>query len=95
VHALCNQRGILAEESRAADRCWWGTLRREALLPSQRENRFANVTKARVRQRATAIILRNAYDGITQEPVLGEFLVLLGKIDEAERQRGQPQQKTM
>jgi hypothetical protein len=56
-------------------------------VPSQRENRFANVSKTRARQRAIGIILRNTYNGIIEEPVPREFLDLLRKIDEAERRQ--------
>jgi anti-sigma factor NepR-like protein len=69
-------------------------LPRGLFVPSQQENRFASVSKARARQRAIGIILRTTYRGITQEPVPREFLDLLRKIDEAERQRRQHQRKT-
>jgi hypothetical protein len=60
----------------------------------ERESDLTRVRKIRARQRAIGIILRTTYRGITEEPVPREFLDLLRKIDEAERQRRQPQRKT-
>jgi len=57
-------------------------------LPNSKNSNPDQARAVRARQQAIGRELRRIYDGVVQEPVPGEFLELLKKMDEQEKEHG-------